>query len=146
VTEATQVNAAVRRHLAPFGRFVRMESAISVGVPDWHYTAHGASGWLECKLLPPSGRCPEHFTLDQMLWGIEEVRHGGRWHLLGLCLIGRRRIWRLYDVDGAIKWRAESKSAPLVEAEGRFPRREIFRHLAPPQSLGMLVGSSEADE
>ena len=129
MTEISQINSIVRRHLAPLGRFIRMESSIIVGLPDWYYVLRGQSGWIEAKLVPPSKRCPSHFTLDQILWGEAEVAAGGRWHLLGLE--PRTRAWMLFDVGQARAWFDGENHDLVAEATGPFPTREIALALAP---------------
>lgn len=128
MTEANQVNGAVRANLGPLGRFVRVESSIDAGIPDFYYRLRGIAGWLECKLIPPSGRAPKHFTLDQLLWGEEEVRYGGRWFFLGLR---EPRTWLVYDVKGARSWLEQTRNEPVLEIAGRFPTKEITLILAP---------------
>ena len=141
MTEANQVDAAVRRHLGPLGRWIRMQSAIDAGVPDWHYTMlrGGVSGWLEDKLIPPSRRCPGTVTLDQILWGEAEVAAGGRWHLLGLE--PRTRTWLLMTSGQARAWFDGGPLAAVIESTGRFPTREIALALAPRRQLVHIVGS-----
>lgn len=129
MTEATQVNGAVRTHLGIYGRFKRMEHAIEVGWPDWHYTLRGASGWIEAKLIARNGKCPRSFTREQLMWGEAEVEAGGRWFLLGLR---EPRWWLLYDAPGARAWFDGGSNRPVVEVEGRFPTAEIIRTLRRP--------------
>lgn len=128
MTERNQVDGAVSAHLGPLGRFVRIDSAFAAGVPDWHYVLRGTSGWIESKLVPRSGRRPDHFTREQLLWGEAEVAAGGRWFLLALR---EPRIWLLYDALGARAWFDGTGNRPIVESPGRFPTREIVRAIAP---------------
>jgi len=126
MTEAYQVYRAVNRDLAPYGRFIRVSDSTASGIPDYYYLVRGASGWLECKLLPLSGRCPDHFTLEQLLWGEEETAHGGRWYLLGLC----GNEWSLRDPVGARAFRDGKRERPtLLVQRGPFPSRDILKIL-----------------
>lgn len=127
MTESSQVWSVARKYLAPFGRIQRLENRLDVGWPDSVYTLRRVSGWLELKLVPTSGRCPEHFTLDQLTWGELEVAAGGRWHLLAR----RGREWVLYDAVGARAWFDGTENAPLIAQTGRFPLRDILMHIAP---------------
>lgn len=129
MTEATQVDAAVRRHLGPLGRFRRVTHAVDPGWPDFYYVVRGTSGWLEDKLIPPSLRCPAKFTLDQLLWAEEEIAAGGRWHLLGLET--RSRTWYLLNARQAREWFDGGGLTAAVVARGTFPTREIALALAP---------------
>lgn len=132
MTEASQVNAAIRTHLGPLGLFRRVEHAYEVGWADWYFRLRGCSGWIEAKLIPPNGRPPKHFTLEQLTWGEEEIRHGGSWFLLGLREGRRVRSWMLYDVRGAREWFEGSEvGRPLIDVQGRFPTTEIVRVIAP---------------
>jgi hypothetical protein len=129
MTEVNQVDAAVRRHLGPLGRFKRVTHATEAGWPDWHWAMRGRSGWLEDKLIPPSRRCPGAFTLDQITWGEEEVRAGGSWHLLGLE--PRTRTWLLVTVGHARIWFDGGPLNAEVEETGVFPTKAIALALAP---------------
>lgn len=131
MTEATQVNAAVRTHLGPLGRFLRFEHAHDNGWPDWYYVLRGTAGWVEAKLIPPSGRPPKHFTKSQLMWGEDEVNAGGRWHLLGLRLDGKLREWVVYDTLAARRWFDTTEPCPSFVARGPFPTRELVELLAP---------------
>ena len=131
MTEATQVNGAVRHHLGPYGRFVRVEDAFTVGVPDWYYRCRGSSGWLEAKLVPRSGRCPPAFTREQLMWGEAEATAGGSWFLLGLR---DPRVWLLYDAARAREWFDRVGNRPLLELTGKFPTREVLDLIAPRRS------------
>lgn len=132
MTEATQVNVAIRRHLGPLGRFVRLEGAIGQGWPDWHYVLRGASGWIEAKLIPPSGAPPAHLTREQVMWAHEEFMAGGRWTLVGLRLKGREREWLAYGPIAAWNWyEAQAPAEPDLRAAGAFPTRELVELLAP---------------
>lgn len=128
MTEATQVNNAIREHLGALGRFKRMEHLIEVGWPDWYYRCRGISGWIEAKLIPRSGRCPALFTLDQLLWGEEEARWGGSWFLLGLR---EPRTWVMYDASSARAWFDNTGNHPILEVDGKFPTKEIINLIAP---------------
>lgn len=133
MTEATQVNAMIRNHLGPLGLFRRLEHSHESGWPDWVYRLRGRSGWIEAKLIPANRQPPKHFTLEQLRWGEEEVRHGGAWFLLGLCENPgvRLRSWLLYDAPRAREWFDGTANRPLVDAAGRFPTAEIVRFIAP---------------
>jgi len=128
MTEATQVNGAIRSHLGPLGLFIRMEHAFDVGVADWYYQLRGAMGWIEAKLIVKSGRRPDHFTREQLMWGEAIVAHGGRWHLLGLR---DPQTWVLYDAYQARAWFDNKENKPLVSYNGSFPTRLIALALAP---------------
>ena len=133
MTEATQVDDAVRRHLGPLGHFKRVTHATEAGWPDFHFVLRGQQGWLEDKLIPPSRRCPSTFTLDQLRWGEAEVAAGGSWHLLGLE--PRTRTWMLFNVVQAGMWFAGRDGYGLVvEATGVFPTKELVLALAPRRS------------
>jgi hypothetical protein len=127
MTESNQVNRALREHLGPFGRMLRVEHRLEIGWPDWHYTLRGVSGWIEAKLFPRSGRAPEAFTLDQLIWGEEEIRAGGRWTLLGR----RGDEWVAYDAPGARALFDGRSNAPLFALPGPFPVRAALDVLAP---------------
>lgn len=127
MTEAAQVHKVAYRYMAPFGRMVRVENRLLVGTPDAYYVLRRISGWLEEKIVPKSGRPPKHFTLDQILWGEDEVRSGGRWYLLARC----EAEWWLMDIVQARKWWAGEPAAPSVRMTGRFPTREILDIIAP---------------
>jgi len=134
VTEASQVRAALRRHLGPHLRLVPFSEPQAVrrtGVPDHYWIGkagalRGVSGWIESKLIPANGAAPEHFTLEQEMWGREEVAAGGRWHLLGL-VESRPARWVLYDAPRGRAWREGIANDPLLAVSGRFPTREILR-------------------
>lgn len=128
MTEARQINDAVRHHLGPLGRWKRIECSIEPGVPDWYYRLRGVAGWLEAKLVPESRKCPPAFTLEQLLWAEDEVRFGGLWHLLGLT---PSRTWLLLDVRGARSWYEGAPAEAVFAARGAFPTVELHRRLAP---------------
>ena len=127
VTEATQVKAVARRYLAPYIRLVAIEGVFAPGVPDFYYCGWGVSGWCEAKLIPTSGRRPDHFTLDQLLWGEAEIAAGGLWHLLGRS----GAYWIMYDALGARAWYEGAAERWLFRISGRFPLREVLDRLAP---------------
>lgn len=132
MTEATQVNEAIRRNLGPLGRFRRVEHAIDAGWPDWYYRTRVnlASGWIEAKLLEPGG-WPRKLTLAQVAWAEEETTYGGRCFLLALQ--PRNRAWFLYDPAGArALYERRVDVPPLVTALGAFPTKEIWRRLTCP--------------
>lgn len=141
MTEANQIDAAVRTHLGPYGHWVRIPPGFEAGLPDWHYTMlrGGISGWIEDKLIPASRRCPALFTIDQLLWGEAEVAAGGRWHLLGLE--PRTRTWMLFNAAQARAWFEDRDHDLVVETTGSFPTREIALALAPRKIL--VRGSTE---
>lgn len=141
MTESNQVDAAVRRYLGPLGRWVRMQSAIDVGVPDFHWTMRRTSGWIEDKLISPSRRCPAHFTVDQLLWGEAEVAAGGSWHLL--CLEPRTRTWLLLSAAQARAWFDGAPLTATIEVTGPFPTKAIALTLAPRRSTILIQGSME---
>lgn len=131
MTERRQVNHTARRYLAPYGRWLRFENRIGDGGwPDQYYILRGVSGWVESKLIPASGRCPDNFTLLQVIWGEEETAAGGRWHLLGLRE-SEPAEWWLLDSKLAREWYNGQNVTPLVQISGRFPLREILDYLAP---------------
>ncbi len=134
MTEANQVDAAVRRHLGHLGRWQRMTHATEPGWPDWRYIMRGQQGWLEDKLIPPSRRCPATFTRDQILWGEAEIAAGGRWHLLGLE--PRTRTWMLFNAAQARRWFDDLDHDLVVEAVGLFPTKALVLALAPRRSNG----------
>lgn len=140
MTEATQVDAAVRRNLGPLGRWKRVTHP-EPGWPDWAWTMRGKSGWVEDKLIPPSRRCPPKFTLDQLVWAEDEARAGGSWHLLGLE--PQSRTWFLLTVGQAREWFDGGELTALVIARGVFPTKEIALTLAPMMvSRAPIVGST----
>lgn len=128
MTEANQVNGAIRAHLGPLGLFRRCEHAYDVGWPDWWYALRGTSGWIEAKLIPATGQCPDHFTLDQIFWAEKTVAHGVPWFLLGLRA---PRSWVLYDVGSARKWFDGIENLPIFDIPGKFPTAEVVRVIAP---------------
>src|SRR5271165_2976380 len=127
MTEANQVHSVASHHLTPYGRWDRVDNPLQPGWPDVYYNFWGCTGWVEEKLIPPSGKCPGHFTLEQLLWGEREVALGGRWFLLSRC--GAR--WRLYDAAGARAWFDGIANPWLFDLGGKFPVREILDRLAP---------------
>lgn len=129
MTERSQINAAVRRHLGPLGFWERVESPITPGLPDWHYFMRLREGWLEDKLVPETRRCPKKFTLDQLLWAKRYVSFGGLWHLLGLT---PSRTWLLFDYPAADRWFHSGECAPVLAVRGAFPTGELMARLAPP--------------
>lgn len=130
MTEASQVNGAIGRHLGPLGHVRRVEHKLAVGWPDWYYRVRGVAGWIEAKLLTAGARCP--VSRDQVMWGEAEAAAGGLWHCLGL-LERPGREWVLLDVRSA---RAYLDGAPL-RASGAaflgaaFPTTELVRALVP---------------
>jgi hypothetical protein len=125
MTEYNQVCRIVSDRLRPYGRIIRISDAVSIGIPDFYYLLRKVSGWLECKILPTNGRCPAHFTLEQLLWGEEETAKGGRWYLLGLC----GAEWRMYDAAGARAFRDGDCQWPLYCQIGPFPTSDILKIL-----------------
>jgi len=126
VTEASQVNDAIRRHLGPLGLFRRVEVATSLGWPDWYYRLHGVAGWLEAKIFTASLR-PRKLTLEQVMWGEEEVRARGRWTLFGIE--PRSRTWLAFDAPGARSLCDGAEATPTLRAVGPFPLKELARLL-----------------
>lgn len=134
MTEASTVWAPCRKYVTPYGRWKRIENGLSnvKGVPDVSYTLlrpRGYQGWIELKLFDEIGKCPQHFTRDQILWGEEEVRFGGSWHLFGRCAM----VWIIYDAAEARKLFDGEVSSPIFQIQGRFPLQELFRALTTPQ-------------
>jgi len=129
VTERNQVWRAARPHLAPYGHFVRIESSTDVGIPDLFYTVGGHSGWIENKMFSHEGRAPSHLTLEQILWGEEEVRAGGSWHLFGKC----DNIWLLYDVYNARILLEGGTPSPTFRVVGGFPLQELLGVIIAPR-------------
>lgn len=129
MTEATQVWKVMRPLVAPYGRFKRIESnSTELGIPDLSYTLlspRGRQGWLELKLFDAIGRCPLHFTRNQIMWGEDEVEAGGNWHLFGRW----ESTWLLYDAAEARKLFDGEESSPIFQQSGRFPLRELLREL-----------------
>ena len=133
MTEASQVRRQLRSHLGDYLRLVSFSEPQLVrrtGVPDHYWIGkvgalRGVSGWIESKLIQPSGVAPVHFTLDQLVWGEHEASFGGRWHLLGLVESKPAR-WVLYDPMRARLWREGVTNEPLFSISGRFPTREIL--------------------
>lgn len=130
MTEVNQVHTNVRRHLGPYGLWLRFEDKLQLGVPDWHYVSRGNVGWMEAKVVPAAGKCPRHFTLEQLMWGGAYVAAGGRWCLLALVL-SEPATWRLYDVLGARAWFDGRPDLWAFSISGRFPTREILDEVAP---------------
>lgn len=126
MTESSQVWHVTREHLSPFGRLVRIENRLEIGFPDVYFCLRGQSGWIELKLLPLSGRVPDHFTREQLLWGRAEYEAGGRWYLLGK----RGAHWVLYDYPKAEQW-FKGQEARLFSVEGKFPTKLILDTIAP---------------
>lgn len=130
MTERNQVNKTVGAILRPYGRWQRLEHAHDRGWPDVAYTLLGVSGWAESKLIPTNGKCPEIFTLEQLMWGEAEVKAGGLWHL-----IGRRESageWWILDVEAARAWYegVPNFAITLLSSE-RFPLAPALELLAP---------------
>lgn len=133
MTEVNQVHSVASKHLTPFGRFERVDNPLVDGFPDVYYNLFGVTGWVEEKLIPLSGKPPDHFTLDQLLWGERETSLGGRWFLLGKC----GSNWVLYDAPGARAWRDGLADRWLFRIGGRFPLREVLDRLAPRSARGV---------
>lgn len=127
MTEANQVHSVASKYLTPFGRFERVDNPLVDGFPDVYYNLFGVSGWVEEKLISLNGKAPDHFTLDQLLWGERETALGGRWFLLGRC----GPAWVLYDAPGARAWYEGTAERWLFRLTGRFPLREVLDRLAP---------------
>jgi hypothetical protein len=130
MTEASQVRARLRRHLSPYLRLIALSEGHAItekGLPDhyWRSRLHDMSGWIESKLIPANGNPPTHFTLDQLMWGEDEVAAGGQWHLFGLVMSKPAR-WVLYDAPGARLWFDHVSNDPLIAISGRFPTKEIL--------------------
>lgn len=129
MTERAQVWVAVRPHLAPYGHFTRIESPTETGIPDVAYTVRGVSGWFENKLFDRGlARCPTHLTLAQVMWGEDEARAGGLWHLLGK----HKDVWILHDIAGARALLEGETPLPILTQAGRFPLMEMLAAIAPP--------------
>ncbi len=133
MTETNQVHDVAKRHLAPYGRWDRVDNAAHLGWPDVDYTLFGVHGYCEEKIIPASGRCPDHFTLEQLMWGEREVALGGRWFLLGRQAMAHNRIatWILYDAPGARVWFEGDAERWLFRTIGDFPTRQVLDRLAP---------------
>lgn len=129
MTESSQVGATARKwlHAPPAFVYQRVENSLVKGWPDADYLLLGVAGKVEHKLLPKSGACPKHFTLEQLKFGMTWSAAGGLWHLLGL----RVDEWRLYDVAGAREFYYGRADAPLVAVRGSFPTGAILEYLAP---------------
>lgn len=136
MTEARQVHEPARRALAPFGRFLRVDNPLTPGGADTYYILRQVPGWIEEKVVPPSGRCPDHFTREQLLWGEAEVRAGGRWYLLARC----GPEWWLMDVGAARRWFEGGEAEPMLRAAGAFPTKQVLDVIAP---LGAGRASTE---
>lgn len=125
MTEINQICRAVSRNLSPYGRIIRIQDAVAVGIPDYYYLIRGVSGWMECKMIPLSGRCPEHFTKEQLLWAEAEMAHGGRWFLLAR----RGSEWLMYDAVGARAFKDGEKAWARLCQTGPFPTLDILKVL-----------------
>lgn len=128
--EADLVWHVMRKYVWPYARWKRVENPMTSGFPDLNYTMlvpRGHQGWMELKLFDVIGRPPPHFTREQIMWGEEEDRYGGPWHLFGRC----GSTWLLYDVVEARKLFERQESCPLLKLSGRFPTRELLRVLNP---------------
>lgn len=88
----------------------------------------GLQGWVEFKMFEAVGRAPRHLTREQIMWGEDEVRAGGSWHLFGRC----EAIWLMYDVREARKLFDGDVSLPLFTVSGRFPLKEFLAALETP--------------
>ena len=130
MTERRQINDVAGRALRPYGVWRRLEHSYEPGWPDATYCLLGATGFVECKLVPASGRCPEEFSLDQLIWGASWFRAGGLWHLLGL----RAGEWWLLTAPQAREW-YDTREPPAAFAlrghTGAFPVRAMLDVLAP---------------
>lgn len=127
--ESDQIWHECRDLLRPYGRFKRIESPITPGIPDVNYTLlspRGCQGWIELKLFEKIGKSPRHFTLDQLRWGQVEVKYGGNWYLLGRC----GRVWLLYDIICAEKLYEGEGSFPILQSSQGFPIKEFLLHIA----------------
>lgn len=128
--EADLVWHVARKYLRHYGRWKRIENPMTTGFPDLNYTLlvpRGQQGWMELKLFDVIGRAPPHFTREQIMWGEEEVKYGGAWHLFGRC----GPIWVMYDVVEARKLFEREESCPLFQLSGRFPVRELLHAITP---------------
>jgi len=82
---------------------------------------------MELKLFDKIGTPPPHFTREQIMWGEDEAKYGGPWHLFGRC----ESTWVMYDVVEARKLFERQSSCPLFQLSGRFPMREFIRAITP---------------
>ena len=132
MTESSQVGATARKrlHAPPAFLYQRVENALVKGWPDADYLLLGVAGKVEHKLLPKSGACPKHFTLEQLKFGMTWCAAGGLWHLLGL----REDEWRLYDITGAREFFYGRADAPIVAVRARLPQAALFRILSTPEA------------
>lgn len=140
MTEANEVWRVTRQHVRRYGRFKRIESRTEGGIPDLNYTLlapRGYQGWMELKLFSPIGVAPKHLTLDQIVWGEEEVKAGGNWHLFGRGALPNEnrhvRFWVLYTIAEARKLYDGVPSSPVFQISGRFPLRELLLSLTTTQ-------------
>ena len=128
MTEISEVWDNLRKQIGIYGHFTRIESPTIAGIPDVAYTLFGCSGWVENKLFGRMGVCPDHLTLEQVLWGEAEVRAGGRWFLFGR----NKEFWLLYDIRGARALLTGEPSFPLIQTF-KFPLQVLLETLAPPE-------------
>lgn len=113
------LRALFKRKLSPYARVVRMESAISAGVPDEYVCARGMSAWVELKHMDAwpvrvstPVRCPR-LRLEQVAWLEEEDAAGGRAFLL--LQVGREYL--LFWPSGArLLWEGVSTHAAIIGA------------------------------
>jgi hypothetical protein len=130
MTEASQVRSAINT-LSVYGVVIPISDRVGSGVPDHHYVLRRVAGWLEAKVIPPSGGCPAHFTREQLMWGEDYVAAGGLWHLLGL-VERKPPLWRLYDTIGARAWfEGATNDLWLLNLSGPFPTRQVLDCIAP---------------
>jgi len=137
MTESTFWSSA-RKHLAPYGRFVRIEDRTGAsGVPDVYYCIRGKQGWIELKHIdePPtritSTLRVKHLTLDQVTWLNDEAKAGGRaWVLLQ---VGRAYILGNPEIAQGIYHHQltmlDLKEKASVFQIDKFPTVEIIKCL-----------------
>lgn len=83
----------VKKYLPP-GRYSRIESSTSPGIPDVSYTIQGARGWIELKdARKPTAKYPFKsggLRPEQLNWFREELIAKGSNRLYILARVGRR--------------------------------------------------------
>lgn len=89
----------VRKHL-PSGRYSRIESNTSPGIPDVSYTINGHRGWIELKDAgDTNAKLPfkrKGLRPDQINWFRDEIKAGGSSKLFILARVNKL----IFLVDG----------------------------------------------
>lgn len=126
---------AVKGHMAPYMRLVRVENKVEKGTPDVYWRARGQSGWLELKHeaawpMPLAPMKCKSLKLEQVLWLEAEEQAGGKAFVLfqvakSYLLLRPSVVHRLYRGE---LYRDDPHILPLPSNNG-FPIVALFHAL-----------------